>query len=72
MRRYIVVTAAIMALIIVLSGQAAFSQTKKVSSRESKEIISKLNEILDNQKTFAQELEEIKKELAVIRVRASR
>lgn len=60
------------ALILVLGLQIGFCQEKEEARLDAGTIIRKLNEVLANQAEILKQFEEIKQELAIIKVRASR
>jgi len=59
------------ALILGLGISTGFSREKE-SDLETKGIIQKLDEILDNQAQIIEQFEQITKELEIIKIRASR
>ena len=67
---FIILVAA--ALILVVGLQTGFCQEKEEAQLDAGTIMRKLNEVLANQAEILQAFEEIKQELAIIKVRASR
>lgn len=59
-------------LILAVGLQVGLSQTQKASGLDTDRIIHKLDEILANQTQMLKRFDEVKKELAIIKVRASR
>ncbi len=68
-RNYIFIASLVMCISL---ATGVFAQEKTIPKIDTDEIMSKLNEVLDNQEKILEEFEEVKKELAIIRVRASR
>jgi len=63
----------IVVLVVCISlATGVFAQEKSESEIDIDQIVNKLNEVLDNQEKILEEFSEIKKELAIIKVRASR
>ena len=69
-RLFLVVIGAI--LVFVLGLQLGYGQERRKTDLDAGEIGSKLDEILDNQDKMLEYFEEMKEELSVIKVRASR
>jgi len=59
-------------LISALGTQVGLSKEKEAAAIDTAEIMHKLNEILANQAEALEQFAEIKQELAIIKVRASR
>ena len=60
------------ALVFALGIEAGFSREKEKATLDSTAIIAKLDEVLANQVEIFVEFDEIKQELRIIKVRASR
>ena len=59
-------------LIFALGIQAGLSKEKEESALDTNRVIRKLDEVLANQAEILKQFEEIKQELGVIKVRATR
>jgi len=72
MRRKIVFVLVALALISALGTQVVLSKEKQAPALDTSKIVRKLDEVLANQAEILKKFEEIKQELAIIKVRASR
>ena len=61
-----------MLLIFVLGTQAGFSKEKAETDFDAARVIGKLDQVLTNQAEILEQFEQIKQELAVIKIRATR
>lgn len=59
-------------LILVLGAQTGFSREKEEATADTDKIMHKLDEVLANQNEILAQFDQIKQELEVIKVRASR
>ena len=59
-------------LVLVLGPEVGFGREKEAQELSAGEVLRELDKILNNQDEIFKQLEEIKQELAVIKVRASR
>ncbi len=72
MRKRIVILLAAIVLILALGIQVGLSKGKEEAALDTSKIMRKLNEVLANQAEMFKQFDEIKQELVVIKVRASR
>ena len=72
MHRKIIFVLVALALISALGTQVVFSKEKQAPALDTSKIVRKLDEVLANQAEILKKFEEIKQELAIIKVRASR
>ena len=72
MRGKIIFVLVAIALIFALGMPTGFSREKEKATLDSTAIIAKLDEVLANQVEIFVEFDEIKQELRIIKVRASR
>jgi uncharacterized membrane protein len=72
MRGKIIFVLVAIVLIFALGMSTGFSQEKEKATLDSTAIIAKLDEVLANQVEILAEFDEIKQELRIIKVRASR
>ncbi|MCQ9208644.1 MAG: hypothetical protein NG712_04620 [Omnitrophica bacterium] len=71
MKKKTVLILAATLLILALGMQTGFSQEQEIEL-DARKIMHKLDEVLANQAEILEQFEEIRQELAIIRVRASR
>ncbi len=72
MHRKIIFVLVALALISALGTQVVLSKEKQAPALDTSKIVRKLDEALSNQAEILKKFEEIKQELAIIKVRASR
>lgn len=72
MKKKVILVLVAIALIFALGMPTGFSREKEKATLDSTAIIAKLDEVLANQVEILAEFDEIKQELRIIKVRASR
>lgn len=72
MKKKVILVLVAIALIFALGMPTGFSREKEKATLDSTAIIAKLDEVLANQVEILAEFDEIKQELRIIKIRASR